>query len=215
MITYSSTVDTPVGPFTIVATDEAVLASGWTGDVRELLSFVRPLPEPQPRADLGPITKAALAYHDGDLAAIDEIPVDPRTGGWRLDRGGAKRRRGKTSPDEPVRRASAGERQPAEPVRRASAGERQPAEPFLPAAWQALRAIPPGEPISYTELAARAGRPAAVRAAAQACARNPCALFVPCHRVVRMDGSLGGFRWGLPVKRWLLRWESSPSLVRR
>src|SRR6266545_4984896 len=161
MITYSSTVDTP----------------------------------------LGPITKAALAYHDGDLAAIDEIPVDLRTGGWRLDRGGAKRRRGKTSPDEPVRRASA--------------GERQLAEPFLSAAWQALRAIPPGEPISYTELAARAGRPAAVRAAAQACARNPCALFVPCHRVVRADGSLGGYRWGLPVKRWLLRWESSPSLVPR
>src|SRR6266511_217362 len=201
MITYSSTVDTPVGPFTIVATDEAVLASGWTGDVRELLSLVRPLPEPQPRADLGPITKAALAYHDGDLAAIDEIPVDLRTGGWRLDRGGAKRRRGKTSPDEPVRRASA--------------GERQLAQPFLSAAWQALRAIPPGEPISYTELAARAGRPAAVRAAAQACARNPCALFVPCHRVVRADGSLGGYRWGLPVKRWLLRWESSPSLVPR
>jgi len=215
MITYSSTVDTPVGPFTIVATDEAVLASGWTGDVRELLSLVRPLPEPQPRADLGPITKAALAYHDGDLAAIDEIPVDLRTGGWRLDRGGAKRRRGKTSPDEPVRRASAGERQLAEPVRHASAGERQLAQPFLSAAWQALRAIPPGEPISYTELAARAGRPAAVRAAAQACARNPCALFVPCHRVVRADGSLGGYRWGLPVKRWLLRWESSPSLVPR
>src|SRR6266508_926206 len=201
MITYSSTVDTPVGPFTIVATDEAVLASGWTGDVRELLSLVRPLPEPQPRADLGPITKAALAYHDGDLAAIDEIPVDLRTGGWRLDRGGAKRRRGKTSPDEPVRHASV--------------GERQLAEPFRHAAWQALRALPPGEPISYTELAARAGRPAAVRAAAQACARNPCALFVPCHRVVRADGSLGGYRWGLPVKRWLLRWESSPSLVPR
>src|SRR6266545_733886 len=175
MITYSSTVDTP----------------------------------------LGPITKAALAYHDGDLAAIDEIPVDLRTGGWRLDRGGAKRRRGKTSPDEPVRRASAGERQLAEPVRHASVGERQLAQPFLSAAWQALRAIPPGEPISYTELAARAGRPAAVRAAAQACARNPCALFVPCHRVVRADGSLGGYRWGLPVKRWLLRWESSPSLVPR
>lgn len=61
---------------------------------------------------------------------------------------------------------------------------------------------------SYTELAAKAGRPRAVRAAAAACARNPAALFVPCHRVLRSDGSLGGFRWGLPAKRWLLDYES-------
>ena len=63
-------------------------------------------------------------------------------------------------------------------------------------------------PVTYTEFAALAGRPAAVRAAAQACARNAAALFVPCHRVLRTDGSLGGFRWGLPVKRWLLDHES-------
>jgi methylated-DNA-[protein]-cysteine S-methyltransferase len=62
--------------------------------------------------------------------------------------------------------------------------------------------------VTYTEFAARAGRPAAVRAAAQACARNAAALFVPCHRVLRLDGSLGGFRWGLPVKRWLIDHES-------
>ena len=52
-----------------------------------------------------------------------------------------------------------------------------------------------------------AGRPAAIRAAAQACARNAAALFVPCHRVLRTDGSLGGFRWGLDVKKWLLAHE--------
>ena len=79
---------------------------------------------------------------------------------------------------------------------------------FLPAAWKALRDVRAGEPITYTELAARSGNPAAVRAAAQACARNAAALFVPCHRVVRVGGALGGFRWGMSVKQWLLTHEA-------
>jgi methylated-DNA-[protein]-cysteine S-methyltransferase len=79
---------------------------------------------------------------------------------------------------------------------------------FLAAAWKALRDVPPGEPVTYAELAARTGNSHAIRAAAQACARNAAALFVPCHRIVRSDGSLGGFRWGLDVKRWLLAHES-------
>ena len=79
--------------------------------------------------------------------------------------------------------------------------------PFLAAGWAALRAVPAGAPVSYTELARLAGRPAAVRAAAQSCARNAAALFVPCHRVVRTDGSLGGYRWGTEVKRFLLAHE--------
>jgi methylated-DNA-[protein]-cysteine S-methyltransferase len=79
---------------------------------------------------------------------------------------------------------------------------------FLPHAWQVMRDIKPGAPVTYTEFAALAGRPAAIRAAAAACARNPSALFVPCHRVFRTDGSLGGYRWGLPVKTWLLEHES-------
>ena len=79
---------------------------------------------------------------------------------------------------------------------------------FLGAAWKTLREIAPGEPVSYAELAARTGNPSATRAAAQACARNAAALFVPCHRVIRTDGSLGGFRWGLDVKRWLLTHEA-------
>jgi methylated-DNA-[protein]-cysteine S-methyltransferase len=78
---------------------------------------------------------------------------------------------------------------------------------FLPAAWKTLREVRPGEPVTYTELAARTGNPAAVRAAAQACARNAAALFVPCHRVIRTDGTLGGFRWGLHVKEFLLSHE--------
>lgn len=80
--------------------------------------------------------------------------------------------------------------------------------PFLTAAWKVLREVPAGEPVSYTELAARTGNPAANRAAAQACARNAAALFVPCHRIVRTDGSLGGFRWGITAKRWLLAHEN-------
>jgi methylated-DNA-[protein]-cysteine S-methyltransferase len=86
---------------------------------------------------------------------------------------------------------------------------RQRSGAFLEHAWDVLRTVPAGAPVSYTEYAAKSGRPAAVRAAASACARNAAALFVPCHRVLRNDGSLGGFRWGLPVKRWLLDHEAN------
>ncbi len=72
------------------------------------------------------------------------------------------------------------------------------------AGWSALRGIEPGGPLSYAEFAAALGQPSAVRAAASICARNAPALFVPCHRVLRSDGSLGGFAWGLDVKRSLL-----------
>ncbi|MGW0181699.1 methylated-DNA--[protein]-cysteine S-methyltransferase [Nocardia sp. NPDC003345] len=84
---------------------------------------------------------------------------------------------------------------------------RQRSGEFLNHAWEVLRAIPAGHPISYTDFAARSGRPAATRAAANACARNAAALFVPCHRVLRTDGSLGGFRYGLDIKRRLLDLE--------
>lgn len=82
---------------------------------------------------------------------------------------------------------------------------------YLNSAWNVLREVTAGTPISYSEYALRTGRPAAVRAAAQACARNAAALFVPCHRVVRTDGSLGGYRWGLDVKRYLLHHEETRS----
>lgn len=85
----------------------------------------------------------------------------------------------------------------------------QASGPFIERAWAELRRVAPGAPVSYRELAAASGRPAAVRAAASACARNHVALFVPCHRVVRTSGALGGFRWGLEVKRRLLDHEAS------
>jgi methylated-DNA-[protein]-cysteine S-methyltransferase len=83
---------------------------------------------------------------------------------------------------------------------------------FMTHAWQVMRDIKPGSPLTYSEYAELAGRPAAVRAAAAACAQNPTALFTPCHRVLRRDGSLGGYRWGLPVKTWLLAHEQGRSI---
>ncbi|MGQ0773825.1 MAG: methylated-DNA--[protein]-cysteine S-methyltransferase [Pseudonocardiales bacterium] len=166
-MTATSTVETPIGPFTVLVDDDgAVLASGWTAELDDLLPLVAAPLRPAAvhhRADLGSITSAVTAYHLGELSAISDVPV------------------------------------------------RQQSGEFLEHAWQVLRAIPAGAPVSYTELAAKAGRPEAVRAAASACARNAAALFVPCHRVLRNDGSLGGFRWGLPAKRWLLDHESPNS----
>jgi AraC family transcriptional regulator of adaptative response/methylated-DNA-[protein]-cysteine methyltransferase len=75
--------------------------------------------------------------------------------------------------------------------------------------WQALRAIPAGRTASYTEIARRIGRPTAVRGVAQACAANPVAVVVPCHRVVRSDGSISGYRWGVERKRALLDREGA------
>jgi AraC family transcriptional regulator of adaptative response/methylated-DNA-[protein]-cysteine methyltransferase len=73
--------------------------------------------------------------------------------------------------------------------------------------WQALRQIPPGQTRSYSEIAAKMGKPKAYRAVARACAQNSVALLVPCHRVVGADGSLTGYRWGLERKRSLLEAE--------
>ncbi|HOA87625.1 MAG: methylated-DNA--[protein]-cysteine S-methyltransferase [Microbacteriaceae bacterium] len=77
------------------------------------------------------------------------------------------------------------------------------------AGWAALRGIAPGEPLSYREFAAALGAPSAVRAAASICARNAPALFVPCHRVLRADGTLGGYAWGTDIKRALLAREAA------
>jgi O-6-methylguanine DNA methyltransferase len=73
--------------------------------------------------------------------------------------------------------------------------------------WEALRQVPLGQVISYSDLAKRAGNMRATRAAASACGQNPCAIIIPCHRIIRRDGGLGGFFWGLDVKRILLSRE--------
>lgn len=79
--------------------------------------------------------------------------------------------------------------------------------PFQQLVWAALQDIPIGETHSYAEVAAAIGRPKAVRAVASACARNPVAVVVPCHRVVRSDGGLGGYAYGLAIKEHLLAVE--------
>ena len=78
---------------------------------------------------------------------------------------------------------------------------------FQQRVWQALREIPAGSTASYAEIAKRIGAPKSVRAVASACAANPIAVAIPCHRVVRTDGALSGYRWGVARKRALLERE--------
>lgn len=159
------TIDTPDGPFTVLADDrQRVLASGWTSDVEAILgrlsAAVRPSELREADTDAA---AAALAYYAGDVSAIDAVAVKQTGTALQL------------------------------------------------AGWTALRGIAPGAPLTYTGFAARLGNPNAVRAAASICARNAPALFVPCHRVLRSDGTLGGFAWGLEVKERLLARESVAS----
>lgn len=80
---------------------------------------------------------------------------------------------------------------------------------FQQRVWAALRAIPPGNTATYAEIAARIGQPGAARAVGRACGANPVAVAIPCHRAVRGDGGLGGYRWGLARKRRLLEREKA------
>ena len=174
--TLATTLSTPDGPFTLLAGDAGLLASGWTGDVADLLALVHPTLRPDPadvrelagaRAD-HEIAGAALAvdaYYSGELDAPSGIRVVQHSGPFRMD------------------------------------------------AWDALRDVAPGTQLTYTGYAALAGRPLAIRAAAAACAMNAAALFVPCHRILRTDGSLGGFRYGLEIKQRLLAREGMPEVT--
>jgi AraC family transcriptional regulator of adaptative response/methylated-DNA-[protein]-cysteine methyltransferase len=78
---------------------------------------------------------------------------------------------------------------------------------FQQSVWRYLRQIPPGETRTYSEVAEAIGQPKAVRAVARACASNKVALAIPCHRVVRQDGGMGGYRWGVERKLRLLQQE--------
>lgn len=79
---------------------------------------------------------------------------------------------------------------------------------FQQRVWKALQQIPPGSTATYSEIAAKIGMPKAVRAVAQACGANALAVAIPCHRVIRNDGSLSGYRWGVDRKRVLLEREA-------
>jgi AraC family transcriptional regulator of adaptative response/methylated-DNA-[protein]-cysteine methyltransferase len=113
-------------------------------------------------------------------------------------------------PDPGLRKAVAGVLSLLEEPR-----ERRPALPldvegtsFQRRVWRALSRIPAGSTATYAEIAARVGRPKAARAVAQACAANPAAVAIPCHRVVRADGRPGGYRWGIARKKKLLEREA-------
>ena len=81
--------------------------------------------------------------------------------------------------------------------------------PFQIKVWEALLQIPSGHVTTYSEIARAIGHPAAVRAVGTAVGRNPISLFIPCHRALRKSGALGGYHWGLPVKRAILAWEAA------
>jgi methylated-DNA-[protein]-cysteine S-methyltransferase len=162
----ATVVDTPIGPLSLLTHGGQLIAGGFTAQPAvmhaRLAPPLRALPlEPAGPAELPWLAKPVAAYFDGDLPALDEIPVC------------------------------------------------QPGTPSRQRLWAALRAVPPGATVSYTQLAAQAGNPRAPRAAGAACAYNLIAPVVPCHRALRTDGSLGGYYYGLDRKAWLLRHEGA------
>ncbi|MEM0990770.1 MAG: bifunctional helix-turn-helix domain-containing protein/methylated-DNA--[protein]-cysteine S-methyltransferase [Pseudomonadota bacterium] len=81
--------------------------------------------------------------------------------------------------------------------------------PFQIKVWEALMAIPSGHVTTYSEIAGAIGNPRAVRAVGSAVGRNPISYLIPCHRAMRRDGGLGGYHWGLPIKRAMMAWEAA------
>lgn len=162
-----TTLNTPDGPFTLLADAGTVLAAGWTADPEAILARVGATDRPDgvevvaaDDPEVSVPAAAVAAYYAGDLDAVTAVPVRQSGSAWR--------QRG----------------------------------------WAQLRRIEPGAPLSYAGFAEALGNPKGVRAAAGICANNAPALFVPCHRVLRSDGSLGGFAWGVDVKRSLLDREA-------
>jgi methylated-DNA-[protein]-cysteine S-methyltransferase len=156
------TVPTPIGDLALLVHDDVLLAAGFSSPA-EQYARLRNQPPLRTVNDLGPFSAALTAYVDGDLSAVDTLPV------------------------------------------------RQPGGAFRQAAWKVMRDVAPGETITYAELAARAGSPLAARAAGSACALNLIAPVVPCHRIVRGGGGLGGYAYGLTRKEWLLAHERAHS----
>ena len=156
--------DTPLGPLSLLAHGEALVGAGFTGDPGELHARLRRSLSQLPLApaELPWLVKPLRDYFDGELTALDGLPVH------------------------------------------------QPATGSRERLWAQMRAVRPGTTISYTELAMAVGLPrTAARAAGAACAANLVAPVVPCHRVLRSDGSLGGYYYGLACKRWLLHHEGA------
>jgi methylated-DNA-[protein]-cysteine S-methyltransferase len=167
---HTTTVPTPVGPFTLLVDDGAVCAAGFSGRPETLQRRLDPRRRGatvRPAADPDALATRVRAYLAGEVGALDAVQVV------------------------------------------------QPGDPAQQAAWAALRSIPAGETISYRQLGAMADLadpatdPLGAQAAGAACAGNHVAVIVPCHRVVRADGRLGGYGWGVARKSWLLELEST------
>ncbi len=166
MILDGTTVASPIGPLGLVARGDALVGLEFrdreraTGGWAHLARHLGPI-EVRPHDDPAGARTRLARYFGGDLAALDEQPVELHGTEFQL------------------------------------------------AIWDALRTIPVGTTWTYAEIAARIGRPSAVRAAGAANGANPVAVFVPCHRVIAADGTLWGYGGGLERKRWLLAHESA------
>ena len=177
-VIQAATIQTPIGPLTMLAADGQVCAAGFTEEIGALVKPLGPTLRATPVevvGDLGPITDALAAYFEGDIHALDSIAVTLQAGA------------------------------------------------FKQRVWTALRAIPPGRPTTYRDLAIQLGGPTLARAVGMANATNPIAPIIPCHRVIGSDGRLKGYYWAIDRKRWLLdherrhadRHESSGRRTRR
>lgn len=161
-ISYAS-LQTPIGPMMIGATDRGVCFVGFGDTLEELLSRLR------------------REYAKARIESMRE-PYHPQFQQW-VDAISNHLAGGGPCPDLPLDiRATA----------------------FQMRVWKYLQTIAPGEVESYAEVACAIGSPKAARAVAQACAQNPTAVLIPCHRVIRGSGELGGYRWGLARKRRLI-----------
>lgn len=161
-----TTMESPVGPLMVGARSGRVCVVAFSSDadadadavIDRLERHVGPI-EQTAGEDPGGAVSALRRYFDGDLAALDELEIDPI------------------------------------------------GTEFQRSVWAALRSVPVGETTSYGEIAMSIDSPGAVRAVGSANGANPIVVIVPCHRVVRSDGSLGGYGGGLDRKRWLLAHE--------
>jgi methylated-DNA-[protein]-cysteine S-methyltransferase len=167
---HTTTVTTPVGPFTLLVDGGGICAAGFTGRPESLQRRLDPrrrAASTRPAADPDAVASRMRAYLAGEVGALDELAVD------------------------------------------------QPGDRQRQAAWRALRSVPAGQTVSYRQLGAMADLadaatdPLGAQAAGAACARNNVAVIVPCHRVLRADGRLGGYGWGVHRKAWLLDHEAA------
>ena len=156
----STTMDTPVGVLTLVASAQGLRLVLWEGeDADRVAGDTTTDADPEAKEVLERAVEQLDEYFAGERTEFD-LPLDPKGTDFQLQ------------------------------------------------VWQVLRTIPPGRSLSYSEVAERIGSPKAVRAVAQACGANRLAVAIPCHRVIRRDGDMAGYRWGVERKALLRQREA-------